>query len=103
VTEPISLEAKRTKILADALDQQVAPGADFFVQPIEEIEDPNRWRQAARLVGQRRGWTTRTGVNDRCAWMVDEQILGGSATALPDEDLIQQLEQMIQEALGDTN
>jgi hypothetical protein len=101
--EPISLENRRTDLLADVLDQRIAPDADFFVQPIGEIDDLDRWRRAARLVGQRRGWTTRTGVNDRCVWVVDEKMFDGNDPPLQDEKLIRQLEQMIQETLDDTN
>ena len=95
---PINLEARRTADLVNTLDEHIAPGADCFVQPIDEIENPERWRQAARIVGKRRGWRTRTGVNDRCVWMADEQ---GPGPIRADPQLARRLEALIAEALGD--
>ena len=92
----VSLEARRPADLADALNERIAPGADCFVQPIGEIEDPERWRQAARIVGKRRGWKTRTGINARCAWVVNEQ---GPGPARTDSQFLHRLETMIAGAL----
>lgn len=95
---PISLESRRTADLADALDERIAAGADCFVQPIGEIENPERWRRAARIVGKRRGWKTSTGVNDRCVWMADER---GPGPTRADPQVARRLEALIAEALGD--
>lgn len=96
---PISLEDRRTTDLANTIDQRIAPDADYFAVPVSEVDDAERWRRAARLVGRRRGWKTRTGVTELCVWMADERSLDGCGPTTTDAEVTRQLERMIEEAL----
>jgi hypothetical protein len=96
---PISLEDRRTTDLADAIANRIAPDATYFAAPISEVDSTARWRRAARLVGRRRGWKTRTGVTELCVWMADERSLDGCGPTTTDAEVTHQLERMIETAL----
>ena len=94
----ISLEGRRTTDLAELIAKRIAPDADYFAVPVSEVDDTERWRRAARLVGRRRGWKTRTGVTDRSVWVADERSLG-EVTSQSDAVVTRRLESLIRDAL----
>jgi hypothetical protein len=67
----VDLEAVRVQRLAEELSGELqAVGAVWA--PVEEIDDIDRWRRAARRAGRSVGWRLRTGVSDDRVWAVSE-------------------------------
>jgi hypothetical protein len=61
---PDPFERRRTQRLANAIEAEFKPTTYFFQAPLSEVEDVDRWRRAARIVGRRRGWKTVTRVRE---------------------------------------
>jgi hypothetical protein len=94
----VDIESRRVADLAAFLDARISPDAEYYAAPIEQIEDAARWRRAARIVGRRRGWNTRTGITDSSVWVADERSLG-EVTSQSDAVVTRRLESLIQDAL----
>ncbi len=67
----VDLEAVRVQRLAEELFGELqAVGAVWA--PVEEIDDTDRWRRAARSAGRSLGWRVRTGIREDRVWAVSE-------------------------------
>ena len=67
----VDLEAVRVQRLAEELSGELqAVGAVWA--PVEDIDDIDRWRRAARGAGRSLGWRIRTGISEDRVWAVSE-------------------------------
>ena len=70
----VDLERRKVDKLADQIERQLAglPPMSHLLVPITEVEDPQRWRRAARLAAHRLGWRVATGVSRHgFVWLTD--------------------------------
>ena len=70
----VDLERRRVDKLADQIERQLAglPPMSHLHVPISEVEDPQRWRRAARIAAHRLGWRVATGVSRHgFVWLTD--------------------------------
>lgn len=70
----VDLERLKVDKLADQIEGQLAtlPPMSHLHVPLSEVEDPERWRRAARLAAHRLGWRVATGVSRHgFVWLTD--------------------------------
>jgi hypothetical protein len=70
----VDLERRKVDKLAEQIERQLAglPPMSRLHVPIAEVEDPGRWRRAARLAAHRLGWRVATGVSRHgFVWLTD--------------------------------
>jgi len=74
VAKVVDLERRKVDKLADEIERQLAglPPMSHLHVPLSEVEDPQRWRRAARLAAHRLGWRVATGVSRHgFVWLTD--------------------------------
>ena len=70
----VDLERRKVDKLADQIEQELAglPPMSRLHVPLSDVEDPERWRRAARLAAHRLGWRVATGVSRHgFVWLTD--------------------------------
>lgn len=67
----IDLETVRIRRVAERLAEDLNTSGVVRVA-LDEVDDVDRWRRAARRAGRDRGWRIRTGVSGEWAWAVSE-------------------------------
>lgn len=70
----VDLERHRVEKLAAQIERQLAglPPMSRLHVPLSEVDDPQRWRRAARLAAHRLGWRVATGVSRHgFVWLTD--------------------------------
>jgi hypothetical protein len=65
------LEGRRVERLAEALTPELRDRGQLLIR-LDELDDVERWRRAARRAVRRLGWHARTGVTGSIAWAVVE-------------------------------
>lgn len=57
----VDLERRRVDKLADQIERELAglPAMSHMHVPISDVEDPQRWRRAARIAARRLGGASR--------------------------------------------
>lgn len=70
----VDFERFKVDQLADQIEGQLAklPPMSHLHVPLSEVEDPERWRRAARVAARRLGWRVATGVSRHgFVWLTD--------------------------------
>ena len=67
----IDLEMVRVRRVAQRLAEELQTSGVVRIA-LDEVDDVDRWRRAARHAGRDRGWRIRTGVSGIWAWAVSE-------------------------------
>ncbi len=65
------LEDRRVERLAEDLTPELRERGQLLVH-VDELDDIDRWRRAARRAVRRLGWHVRTGISGSVAWAVVE-------------------------------
>ncbi|HEX2699211.1 MAG TPA: hypothetical protein VHM89_03280 [Acidimicrobiales bacterium] len=97
----VDLERRKVDKLADQIEQQLAvlPPMSHLHVPISEVEDPQRWRRAARLAAHRLGWRVATGVSRHgFVWLTDIREPPPEVLKAHTAEVMDRLDRMIAEA-----
>lgn len=97
----VDLERRRVDKLADQIERQLAvlPPMSHLHVPISEVDDPQRWRRAARLAAHRLGWRVATGVSRHgFVWLTDIREPPPEVLKAHTAEVMDRLDRMISEA-----
>lgn len=97
----VDLERHRVEKLAAQIGRQLAglPPMSRLHVPLAEVDDPERWRRAARLAAHRLGWRVATGVSRHgFVWLTDTREPPAEVREEHARGVMDRLDRMIAEA-----